>query len=222
MSRKAWFSVVAIAIVSATALSFVFWDEKGKPSRHARASVARTESENAAAGRQRLPRQRTATENRAQAVGATSKAAVDVVGEPEEAPSSAPQTPQQEDKREVVAAALEAEYAVDAPPTQEGLRKETALKSLFAGLNGIGQLQEVACREKVCRGVVRIASASADAEVFARTFLSSDYVRDIQDAVSVTSRQKQPDGAVLATFFIHPQAVFDLVATGASTNSESP
>jgi hypothetical protein len=68
--------------------------------------------------------------------------------------------------------------------------------------------------------VVRVANESADSEVFSRTFLSSDFVRDIQDAVSVTSRQKLPDGAVLATFFIHPQSAFDVVATDPSDSGE--
>jgi len=220
MSRKVWFSVVAGALVSASALSFVLRDEKGKPSR-ARASDARTsESENAAAGRQRLPRQRIASENRVQPLGSAPKTEANVVAAADEDPSSATRATPQEDKSAVMAAALDAEYAIDAPPTQEALRKETVLKTLFAGLNGTGQLQEVACREKVCRGVVRVSNESTDGEVFGRTFLSSDFVRDIQDAVSVTSRQKLPDGAVLATFFIHPQSMFDFVATGATPTSE--
>ena len=120
----------------------------------------------------------------------------------------------------MLAASLDADYSVDAPPTQEGLRKEGVIKTLFANVSGKGQLQEIACREKVCRGVVRIANEEADNEVFSRTFLSSDFVKDIQDAVSVTSRQKMPDGSVLATFFIHPQGAFDVVATGPSRGEE--
>lgn len=223
MSRKVWFSVVAATTVSASALSFVLWDEKGKPSRLARASDFRTsESENAAAGRQRLPRQRIATESSVRSLGSAPDADIDVVAEPSDAASRASRATHQEDKSAVMAAALDAEYAVDAPPTREALRKETVLRTLFAGLNGIGQLQEVACRENVCRGVVRVSNESADGDVFARTFLSSEFVRDIQDAVSVTSRQKLPDGAVLATFFIHPQSMFDFVATGPSARGESP
>jgi hypothetical protein len=142
MSRKVWVSVVAATMGSAIALSFVLWyKDNGKPSRHARASDARTpESEYAAAGRQRLPRQRIATETRAQALGPAPRADVGAVTEPGEVPSSArEQQAPQEDKSEVLAAALDAEYAVDAPPTQDGLRKETVLKTLFAGLNGVGQ-----------------------------------------------------------------------------------
>jgi hypothetical protein len=220
MSSKLWFFVVAAIAVSVAALSFVLWEAREKPSGLARASDARAqESGDAAVGRQRLRRQRTTTASSDPRLLSARETDVEVAAEPGGAPPPAAR-PTEEDRTEVLAAALDAEYAVDAPPTQEALRKESVIKTLFAGLNGSGQLQEVACRERVCRGVVRVANESADSEVFSRTFLSSDFVRDIQDAVSVTSRQKLPDGAVLATFFIHPQSAFDVVATDPSDSGE--
>jgi len=38
-----------------------------------------------------------------------------------------------------------------------------------------------------------------------------EFMNTIRDAVSVASRQKMPDGSVLATFYIHPQSVFAMM-----------
>lgn len=110
-----------------------------------------------------------------------------------------------------LAAALNTMYENDGKATAESWHREEALKALFSRkeLHGKGQLEDLACREKVCRGVVRIANRRADREVFGGTFLSPEYVSKIHSAVSVTSRKKQSDGSILATFFVHPQAVFD-------------
>jgi hypothetical protein len=113
-----------------------------------------------------------------------------------------------------LAATLEAQYAVDMLPTRESLSKERALEALFSQpeLGGKGHLEEVKCRGTICRGVIRITNDASDNEVFTRTFLSSQFMNAIQDAVSVTSREKQADGSIVATFYIHPQSVFQMVA----------
>lgn len=220
MSNKTWFVVVTGVVVLVAAFSLVLREIGSTLSGHARAPDARApESENVAADRQRVQGQRT----KMASIATERRTAREPAAEVAAAPSSEPEAVRsaaREDRSEVLAASLDADYTVDAPPTQESFRKESALKTLFAGLNGAGQLQEVACRERVCRGVVRIANEAADDEVFTRTFLSNDFVKNIQDAVSVTSRQKQPDGSVLATFFIHPQSAFDVVAKAPSGSGE--
>jgi hypothetical protein len=121
-------------------------------------------------------------------------------------PERAPQT----DRLAELAARLEAEYAVDAHPTRESSEKEKAVQALFSQpeLEGKGRLQELDCRQTICRGVVQIANAGSDNAVFGNTIASPSFARASRDAVTVASRQKMSDGSVLATFFIHPQSVF--------------
>lgn len=108
---------------------------------------------------------------------------------------------------------LEAEYSMDARPTRKSVEREKAIGGLFAmeELRGKGDLQELKCQEKVCRGVVRIANEDLDNEVFGRTFLSPEFAASVRDAVSVASREKQADGSILATFYIHPQSTFEML-----------
>lgn len=117
----------------------------------------------------------------------------------------------QPDRSTELATALDAQYASDARPTRESLEREGALKGMFSipELTGKGRLQELSCRETVCRGVVRLDNEGADNEVFGRTFLSPAFTTKISDAVAVASREKQSDGSVLATFFIYPQSVHE-------------
>jgi hypothetical protein len=110
-------------------------------------------------------------------------------------------------------AALETQFAGDARPTQESSQREKTIGGFFStrGLDGKGRLEELSCREKICRGVIRIANEGADREVFNRTFLSTEFMMAVPDAISVASREKASDGSILATFFIHPQSVFGMV-----------
>lgn len=110
-------------------------------------------------------------------------------------------------------ATLEAQYAVDSRPTRESVRKERALENLFSQpeLDGKGRLEEVNCRGTICRGVVKMANELNDSEVFSRTLLSGEFMSVIQDAVSVASRERQSDGSVIATFYTHPQSIFETV-----------
>jgi len=139
--------------------------------------------------------------------------------EPAAVPSTVPAVAQparensEPDRAAELATILQAQYAVDARPTRESFEKEKALKNLFSEpkLEGKGQLEEVDCRDKVCRGVVRIVNEEADGEVFGQTFLSAKFAEAIPDAITIASREKMRDGSVLATFFIHPQSTLDMV-----------
>lgn len=110
-------------------------------------------------------------------------------------------------------ATLEAEYSQDPLPTRASVERERLLGQIFAKpeLQGKGQLQELSCRESICRGVVKIANESVDNEVFGRTLLSNEFDRAVPDAFSVSAREKMADGSIRATFFIHPPGVFDLL-----------
>jgi hypothetical protein len=133
-------------------------------------------------------------------------------GTPMEQAQEQPEAAQSEpDRAAALEATLEAEYAVDARPTREAAGRESVLKELFsqAELRGKGTLEEVNCREKVCRGVIRMVNEQADNEVFGQTFLSPKFATAIRDAVTIASRKKMADGSVLATFFIYPQSVLD-------------
>jgi hypothetical protein len=124
-----------------------------------------------------------------------------------------PAEPPQTNRAAELAATLEGQYSVDAPPTREAADRERALAALFRlpELDGKGILQELDCRETICRGVVKVASEQTDSEVFGRTLLSPSFATTIHDAVTVASRQKAPDGSVVATFFVHPQSVYALL-----------
>jgi hypothetical protein len=114
---------------------------------------------------------------------------------------------------EVLRGVLEGQYAVDAMPTREALERERLVSRLFADakLESVGQLQQVTCRENICRGIARIVSESADNQFFGRSLLSGEFALAIPDAVSVTSRERLSDGSVVATFYIHPQEIFDMM-----------
>ncbi|GMV17381.1 MAG: hypothetical protein HS104_41345 [Polyangiaceae bacterium] len=122
-------------------------------------------------------------------------------------------TQSQPDQVVELATALEAQYTVDERPTREASRRETVIEELFAQpeLQGKAALGEVDCRENICRGMVTMFDEQADGEVFGRTFLSPKFASAIQHAVTVTSRKKMPDGTVVATFFVHPQSVADMI-----------
>jgi len=124
-------------------------------------------------------------------------------------PAEHPET----DRTAELAATLDGQYSVDAPPTRQAVDRERAVAALFRQpeLDGKGVLQELNCRETICRGVVKVASEETDNEVFGRTLLSASFATTIHDAVTVASRQKAADGSVIATFFIHPQSVFALL-----------
>ena len=119
-----------------------------------------------------------------------------------------------------VAATLEAEYALDRAAPRDARAKEQRVSELFAAakLEDKGRLEAFSCRQSICRGVVRIANEAADKEVFLRTLLSSDFALAIPDAVSVTSREKQSNGAILATFYLHSQEVFQMVSPSSMEN----
>lgn len=117
------------------------------------------------------------------------------------------------DRSGQLAGELDAEYAADDPPTREAYEREKTIETLFsnANLGDKGHLKSVVCRESICRGTVSISSKESDGEVFQRTFLSREFMSSIPDAISVVSREQLQDGTVLATFFIHPQAIFDVM-----------
>jgi hypothetical protein len=175
----------------------MFGAKKDRPPAHARSSARETEPETARPGE--LPRVPPAVKRE----------------RPPSAPSSgaAPAEHPQSDESPALAATLEGEYATDARPTHESYGKEATIGKFFSvpELQGKGQLREVKCKEKICRGVIRIASEDSDNEVFSRTFLSTEFMTAVPDAISVASREKMADGSVLATFYIHPQSVFAML-----------
>jgi hypothetical protein len=132
----------------------------------------------------------------------------------EEPPVERPVTSEALDRTAELDSTLNAEFAADSRQTRESQEKEKAIEGLFskANLGDKGHLQEIICRETICRGTVSITSRESDREVFERTFLSPDFARAVSDAVTVASREEMSDGTLLATFFIHPQSVFDMIS----------
>lgn len=133
---------------------------------------------------------------------------------PEDPRAERPVPTEAPDRSAELSSALDAEYASDNKPTRESHERERAIEDLFSksNLGEAGQLENIVCRESICRGTISISTAQSDREVFEKTFMSLDFARLIPDAVSVASREERSDGTVLATFFIHPQSVFDTIA----------
>lgn len=132
----------------------------------------------------------------------------------DEEPSAETPPPREEaDRAAELSGVLDSEYALDSRRTRESTERENAIEGLFskAKLGDVGQLQSIECREKICRGTISISSKESDREVFEKTFLSADFVQSVPDAVSIASREELSDGTVLATFFVHPQSVFDMI-----------
>jgi hypothetical protein len=133
----------------------------------------------------------------------------------EEPSAEGPTSAEVPDRTAELASRLDLEYAADSQQTRESYEREKAIDGLFskANLGDKAHLQDLSCREKICRGTISISNDESDRDVFERTLLSEDFARLISDAVSVASRQKLSDGSVLATFFIHPQSVFEDMAS---------
>ena len=121
-------------------------------------------------------------------------------------------------------AALDAKFNEDQMATQDSIRRESAIRGLFsqAALEGQGALQDLTCRATVCRGTVRISNPQADQLVFGTTLLSAEFSRTIRDAVSVPSRHRDRDGSIVATFYIHPQNVFDAFRRSEAADDSLP
>jgi hypothetical protein len=112
-----------------------------------------------------------------------------------------------------VAVILDEKFRVDRSDDKESHRRKSTLNGIFeaAELGDDGRLKNLECKASLCRGEVELANKSKDNLVFERTLMSGAFLREVNQAVSITNRRTLSDGRVIATFFVHPDgALADL------------